>query len=608
MTVTLGADTDAFELAAAGDHAVAPRDRRGLRRHDRERHGEAAAAGRRAPRQGRARVSLASTALVGLGESARYLDEYPYDCAEQKASRALALLLSADLGGAFPMSGLKPDDLRTAGLAALRDLTTYQCPDGGFGLFPGSCYGPSSVYLTAYILDVMERASALKWAVARRRPIGSRSIARCRISRASCVSRRPRRSGGRRGPPRRRIPCGCSRSSGAIRGGHRRLLLAADRMPVFALSYRGRRPRGDRATAARAIRTSAATHDEQAREWMPIARTWRRWTTRRCSGCGTRNVRATAVVLDGWSRRNDDATFVAPLVRWLLAARENGRWGTTHENATALGALVNYYKTFETDVPNMTATVTLGGRAMGQATFAGRTTTAQQLRLEMPDLVKQVPARRRAIWSSRAPAPAACSTPRGCSTHRSHLSRRSRHPDRAPVPARTRGRLGPADTTTFEAGDLVRVTLTRVAAARGTVPGVHRSRCRRLRAVDGSLKTTATDLAGVSTTQSSGARLGRLVAPRRLRFRREARRPSDRLRHATGRRPSRVHVSGARDDGRNVRAAGTFGEAMYAPDCEACGCSNTADRSAGRRRRTGWPAARPVSATGPRVPTFDHRT
>src|SRR5256885_10580186 len=38
----------------------------------------------------RSRVELASTALVGLGEGARYLVEYPYGCAEQRGSRALA--------------------------------------------------------------------------------------------------------------------------------------------------------------------------------------------------------------------------------------------------------------------------------------------------------------------------------------------------------------------------------------------------------------------------------------------------------------------------------------------------------------------------------------
>ena len=90
------------------------------------------------PGAGGLTVELASTALVGLGESARYLDEYPYECAEQKASRALALLLASDLGGAFTLSGIKPGRYRAAGRRALNELYGYQCADGGFSLWPGA--------------------------------------------------------------------------------------------------------------------------------------------------------------------------------------------------------------------------------------------------------------------------------------------------------------------------------------------------------------------------------------------------------------------------------------------------------------------------------------
>ena len=41
-------------------------------------------------------------------EGARYLVEYPYGCAEQRGSRALALLLAADLGEAFSLPGIAP--------------------------------------------------------------------------------------------------------------------------------------------------------------------------------------------------------------------------------------------------------------------------------------------------------------------------------------------------------------------------------------------------------------------------------------------------------------------------------------------------------------------
>jgi uncharacterized protein YfaS (alpha-2-macroglobulin family) len=71
------------------------------------------------------------------------------------------MLLSADLGATFGSPGAKPADLRAAGLRIIADLVSYQCGDGGYGFFPGSCYGPSSMYLTAYVVHVHQRAISL---------------------------------------------------------------------------------------------------------------------------------------------------------------------------------------------------------------------------------------------------------------------------------------------------------------------------------------------------------------------------------------------------------------------------------------------------------------
>ncbi|HWW60191.1 MAG TPA: alpha-2-macroglobulin family protein, partial [Thermoanaerobaculia bacterium] len=51
-----------------------------------------------APGFGGLRVDLSSTAMVGLNEGAQYLVTYPYGCAEQRGSAALALVLASDLG------------------------------------------------------------------------------------------------------------------------------------------------------------------------------------------------------------------------------------------------------------------------------------------------------------------------------------------------------------------------------------------------------------------------------------------------------------------------------------------------------------------------------
>src|SRR5205814_6619205 len=75
-------------------------------------------------------VEMASTAMVGLGEGARYLLEYPYGCAEQKGSHALALLLAADLGDAFTLPGMDTSKMRPAVQQTLVELRAFQCANG----------------------------------------------------------------------------------------------------------------------------------------------------------------------------------------------------------------------------------------------------------------------------------------------------------------------------------------------------------------------------------------------------------------------------------------------------------------------------------------------
>ena len=563
MTVTMGAESDAFELplpviapvhfetvAAYGDTIASATEK--LR----------VPAGARTDKGGLT-VSLASTALVGLGESAKYLEEYPYACAEQKASRALAFLLSADLGGAFPMSAVKPEELRSSGFALLKDLATYQCPDGGFGMFPGACDWPSSPYLTAYVVDVMQRAGAL-----------NASVDRFAIDRAlnylQSTLRQP--------PPEAQYwPAWAASQAYAVKllaaSGRNvqtdlsRLTPFADRMPVFALSYladalaattdRGPRYQDVLRRLTNALRIDAdRAHveelDDAALVWL--------WNT---------NVRATAVVLDGMSRRKDEATFVAPLVRWLLAARENGRWGTTQENAVALGALVNYYKAFETDVPDMTATVTLDGRSLGRAQFAGRTTTAQQVRLAMPELVKQVAADAdvahdmvvsrtgtgRVFYTARlqyAPTAPPAPVERGI-----RLERRYQR--------FTQEALGPV-ASTFAEGDLVRVTMVVTLPHEGRFLAFTDPIPAGFEAVDGSLKTTARDLGAVSTTQSGTA--DRFAWWRRGGFDHVEKHDDKVMAFATRLGAGRHEFSylvRATTAG-TFAAAGTFGEAMYAPE------------------------------------------
>ena len=426
-----------------------------------------------------------------MGEGARYLVDYPFGCAEQKASAALALTLAADLGSAFQMGNIAPTEYRTRATTLLNDLPRYQCADGGFAYWPGFC-NTNKVYLTSYILHVIHVARTL--GIEPDGGVVSRALDYLEAGLKETL------------PPAQIqwLPVWSASQAFSVKvlaeygrnqdSNITRLYGSADRLPYFALSYladamaasntRGPRYSDVLQRLTNAVRVEGERAHVQEVEQEQLAWLW------------NTNVRATALVLDGLVRRGDDPVHVQRLVRWLLAARRDGRWGNTQENATALEALVSYYRRFEGEVPNMTATVALGAAPIGTATFQGRSSVSQQVNLAMPDLLRQVPAgAERELAMSRA------------GTGRLFYATRLQYALTTPLPFVDQGMRveraysryvengdGPVGTA-YAAGDLIRVTLTitlpqerRYVAVNDPLPG-------GVEAVDGWFRTTASDLA-----------------------------------------------------------------------------------------------------------------
>ncbi len=164
MTVRLGNETDAFEDVIPVEVLVSPETvaAYGQLAGETQKATETLTIPERVvPGYGGLSVEMSSTAMVGLGEGARYLVEYPYGCAEQRGSRALALLLAADLGDAFTLPGMDTAKMRPAVQQTLKELERFQCADGGFAYWPGVCESRSA-YLTSYILHIFKVASDLE--------------------------------------------------------------------------------------------------------------------------------------------------------------------------------------------------------------------------------------------------------------------------------------------------------------------------------------------------------------------------------------------------------------------------------------------------------------
>jgi uncharacterized protein YfaS (alpha-2-macroglobulin family) len=332
-------------------------------------------------------VEMASTAMVGLGEGARYLVEYPYGCAEQKGSRALALLLTSELGDAFTLPGVEPGTLKPRVQAVIDELPSYQCPSGGFVFWPGDCEYPSE-YLTSYLLHVIRQAGDNGYRV----DSGMRERAYTFLERR-LAEPAPHDEGW--------WPAYLAWQAFAVKvlveGGRNqdssmtRLLQHVDRMPVFALAHLvdALATRGDagprRAELLRRLENAVlaeggSAHVEELNDPYLL---WY-WNS---------NVRSTAIVLGTLVRHTPaELSRIRPMVRWLLQAREDGRWGNTQENAWALEALVDYYRKYESETPNFTGVASIGSQVLARDTFAGRSTDAVTRELPMRELAARLPA------------------------------------------------------------------------------------------------------------------------------------------------------------------------------------------------------------------------
>ena len=444
-------------------------------------------------------LEMSSTALVGLGEGARYLVEYPYGCAEQRASRSLAMMLAADLSGAFALPGIDAATLKPRTQTELNNLNDFQCSNGGFSLWPGDCRSVSP-YLTSYILHVMRTAGRLGLVV----DAGVTRRAYDYLEGQLAAAREPDEG---------MWPAELAWRTFAVKvlveGGRNqdsainRLLPRVDRMPVFALAYMldalGTAPARARERDEVLRRINNAVFDQAGTSHVEeLNDPYLMWFW-------NSNVRSTAIALNTLVERGGQADLgrIRSMVQWLLQARKDGRWGNTQENALVLEALVAYYRKYEAEPPAFAATVSLGSETLVRNSFSGRSTNAVTREIPLRDLAARLPA------GTTSPVQF---EKRGEGTL--FYTARLRYAvsdlvqsllDNGIAISRTYAPFvdgnGGASSTTFKAGDLVRVTLRLSLTQERRFVAVTDPLPAGFEPVESWFATTAADLAKVQDDQ-----------------------------------------------------------------------------------------------------------
>jgi uncharacterized protein YfaS (alpha-2-macroglobulin family) len=334
-----------------------------------------------APTAGGLHIELASTAMVGLGAGAQYLVEYPYGCAEQRSSAAMALMLASDLGDAFALPGIDAKSAHATAQHTIYELYKFQCGDGGFAFWAGECWGVSP-YLTANVLHVMQRGEKLGYDV--NKDVTKRAYD---YLDAQLKTKRPENEA--------YWPSYTAWQAFAVKvlteGGRNedshinRLYSYVDRMPLFGIAYltdamfakgeKGQRLDDLHRRINNAILPEGGSaHVEELNDPYLLY-------------CWSSNARTTAITLGTLARTADEEQLSKQMVRWLMQVRKQGRWGNTQENAWAMESLVDYYRRYEKETPDFAAVVTLGSEALARDEFRGRSTEAKSHDVPMQKLL-----------------------------------------------------------------------------------------------------------------------------------------------------------------------------------------------------------------------------
>lgn len=335
------------------------------------------------PAFGGLELSMSSTALSGLEDAVDYLVTYPYECAEQTASRVLPIFALGDVLADFPVAGLR-DQVRRERIAreGIERLLSKQNWDGGFGYWER---GESWPYLSNWITLALLEGKRAGFTV------DPKALDRALRYVEDFVTHGHRTRWGV-------YHDWTSRALGLwILSGEKRGAALFDRvwahrkeMPLYARALlMGAAQRYGRSSARDAVldelRDAAvvsprAVHFAESRS--------------EAEADGLRvlmhsSVQTDAIALVALLEAAPSDPMLPKVMAGIMSSRDpkrGGRWGTTHANAWALIAADRYYETVEGEEPDFTARVWIDGQLHGEQAFAGRSMTTVEQHMPMAAL------------------------------------------------------------------------------------------------------------------------------------------------------------------------------------------------------------------------------
>ncbi len=326
-------------------------------------------------------LSLASTALGGMGEAIDQLVDYPYGCLEQLSSRLVPYVALREVERVF---GEAPhsDNVVTDTVAKIEQLQT---PSGGFLYWPGnSCpYAWPSIYATLALQRAQEMDYPVHKDVLAR---AKRYLAQVAAGEMLCDRERPD------APTRIFALQVLARMGDPKPSYYDELYAQKDKLPLFAKAQladaiavgRGKRPKADALLQDVLDAARETPRDLHFEESAP-------GTYRALLSSDTRT---TGMVLQTLVELKPNHPYVSKIARYLTDVRKGGAYRNTQEAAYALMGLAELVRVKERTAPGFAARVSLGDKELASAEFRKRTLEVVSKKVpiaELPSSGKQLP-------------------------------------------------------------------------------------------------------------------------------------------------------------------------------------------------------------------------
>jgi uncharacterized protein YfaS (alpha-2-macroglobulin family) len=318
-------------------------------------------------------ITLASSGMVGIKRNFDVLQEYPYDCLEQRLSKQYPLLGAGKFLLEFGLLDMKPEEIEKRVTHLLKIMPDYQSSTGGFKYYPDSII--DSPYLTCYATEFLMIAKKM-----------GVSFNKQMLRRAqNYLKRIAKRTVDSKYPYSKNVSLLVQAyavyvlADGGIfmKDAVNNLFEVRDRLPfsgiaylVKALELKHNLPKYMQPVLTKTMLNKMKDEPTMTHFENHEGDSW--WWVHES------NVKTTAIVLDALLTVYKRFPYAEKMARWLTTTTRQKRHLSTQEHIRLFLAFGHYYWVFEKETPDFVAEVLFNGTPKIKETFSGRQLTARK--------------------------------------------------------------------------------------------------------------------------------------------------------------------------------------------------------------------------------------